>query len=130
MISSYRFFKDKFYSLASLVLQSNVYIQRFTSCAFTITSVCGQFRHIFVCHILTHASSILKVCAIVRHKIQGHKCGRLWGGSGPPVGLKIQNCTMGGIYNPLPADSFSKYKTKVIPNKVCIIKLYTIKYSI
>ena len=32
--------------------------------------------------------------------------------------------------NPLPADSFSKYKTKVIPNKVCIIKLYTIKYCI
>ena len=32
--------------------------------------------------------------------------------------------------NPLPADSFSKYKTKVIPNKVCIIRLYTIKYCI
>ena len=32
--------------------------------------------------------------------------------------------------NPLLADSFSKYKTKVIPNKVCIIRLYTIKYCI
>ena len=31
---------------------------------------------------------------------------------------------------PLPADSFSKYKTKVIPNKVCIIRPYTIKYCI
>ena len=28
--------------------------------------------------------------------------------------------------NPLPADSFSKYKTKVIPIKVCIMRLYTI----
>ena len=34
------------------------------------------------------------------------------------------------LQNPLPADSFSKYKTKVIPNKVCIIRLYTIKYCI
>ena len=34
------------------------------------------------------------------------------------------------IRNPLPADSFRKYKTKVIPNKVCIIRLYTIKYCI
>ena len=34
------------------------------------------------------------------------------------------------VLNPLPADSFSKYKTKVIPNKVCIIRLYTIKYCI
>ena len=24
------------------------------------------------------------------------------------------------VWNPLPADSFSKYKAKVIPNKVCI----------
>ena len=32
--------------------------------------------------------------------------------------------------NPLPADSFSKYKTKVIPNKVCIMWLYTINYCI
>ena len=34
------------------------------------------------------------------------------------------------VVNPLPADSFSKYKTKVTPNKVCIIRLYTIKYCI
>ena len=30
----------------------------------------------------------------------------------------------------LPADSFSKYKTKVILNKVCIMRLYIIKYCI
>ena len=30
----------------------------------------------------------------------------------------------------LPADSFSKYKTKVILNKLCIMRLYTIKYCI
>ena len=30
----------------------------------------------------------------------------------------------------LPADSFSKYKTKIILNKVCIMRLYTIKYCI
>ena len=42
----------------------------------------------------------------------------------------IVKCGECSPVNPLPADSFSKYKTKVIPNKVCIIRLYTIKYCI
>ena len=48
--------------------------------------------------------------------------------------LRIESSTIinlrGVSTNPLPADSFSKYKTKVIPNKVCIIRPYTIKYCI
>ena len=32
--------------------------------------------------------------------------------------------------NQILADLFGEYKTKVIPNKVCIIRLYTIKYCI
>ena len=44
--------------------------------------------------------------------------------------MSAQMCGCRVIQNPLPADSFSKYKTKVIPNKVCIIRLYTIKYCI
>ena len=52
--------------------------------------------------------------------------------------LGFHTCRLSTVYTevisvafpkyPLPADSFSKYKTKVIPNKVCIIRLYTIKY--
>ena len=36
------------------------------------------------------------------------------------------------LLNPLPADSFSKYKTKVLPNKVCIsdFTVYTINYTV
>ena len=44
--------------------------------------------------------------------------------------ILFQNVRSLHLHNPLPADSFSKYKTKVIPNKVCIIRLYTIKYCI
>ena len=32
--------------------------------------------------------------------------------------------------NSLLADSFSKYRIKVIPNKVCKMRLYTMKYCI
>ena len=39
-------------------------------------------------------------------------------------------CALISLQNPLSADSFSKYETKVIPNKVCIIRLHTIKYCI
>ena len=69
----------------------------------------------------------IRVCAMDHSPIrQTFAFGKSIGTAGRSI---LQNIVKCREYI-LSVDSFSKYKTKVIPNEVCIIRLYTIKYCI